>query len=65
MLKTFSNDLGVYEFPTLRPGSYSLTVESPRLRNPDPALFFNTSAFVLNQLNHFGNAGRGVLTGLG
>jgi hypothetical protein len=31
--------------------------------NPDPSHFFNTAAFALNQTNHFGNAGRNILTG--
>ncbi|MDQ1470715.1 MAG: hypothetical protein QOJ99_2195 [Bryobacterales bacterium] len=37
--------------------------QSPNLDSPDPARFFNTAAFVLNQTNHFGNAGRNILTG--
>jgi hypothetical protein len=37
--------------------------QSPNLDSPDPARFFNTAAFVLNQTNHFGNAGRNTLTG--
>jgi len=31
-LKTLSNSVGVYEFPSLRPGAYALKVEAPGFR---------------------------------
>jgi hypothetical protein len=54
-----SGSLDLNDRPNLVPG------QSVGLLNPDPALWFNTKAFVLNPLNTFGNAGRNILTGPG
>jgi hypothetical protein len=40
-------------------------VGSPHLSNPGPQEWFNTSAFAVNPLYTFGNAGRNILTGPG
>jgi len=40
-------------------------VGSPRLDNPTPERFFNTSAFAVPQRYSFGNAGRNILIGPG
>jgi outer membrane receptor protein involved in Fe transport len=40
-------------------------VGNPKLDDPDPARWFNTSAFVIQPNNNFGTAGRNILTGPG
>jgi hypothetical protein len=42
-----------------------VTGEEVALANPDPALWFNTGAFVAPPLGSFGNVGRNTVTGPG
>lgn len=54
-----SGSLQAFDRPDLVPGQ-ALTVD-----NPSPQRWFNTAAFVLNQVGQFGNAGRNILKGPG